>query len=833
MKQFLDQDGVQYFWNKVQQNFANLSDNGKVPANQLPSYVDDVLEYGTFNTFPTTGEDGKIYVAQDTNLTYRWSGTRYVEISQSLALGETSSTAYPGDKGKQLSEDLKAEIGRSKHEDASIREAIAAEQNRAETSEKNNRGLIQKNASDIAIETNNRISGDEALSVSINAEKDARQDADDKEKLARIEADNKEKAERQSEDNLIKAKIQQEQTRAENAEKLISNNLNSEISRAKAAEKVLTTNLNAEITNRKSEISRLDTKIEAEATRATNAETTITTNLNAETSRAKAAEKTLTDNLNAEITNRTDEVTRLDGKIDDEASRAKTAESGLTNNLNTEIARAKKAEQQEAKNRSDADDAIKNLLNTEVSRAKSEESKLSASIATETSRVTTAENALSDRITAEQNRAITAEGTLTDNLNSEISDRKKAIKVESDRAKAAEQQESKSRADADDAIKSLLSAETSRATTAENDLSDRITSEKNRATTAEDTITSNLNSEISERTKAIKAESDRAKAAEQAIQANLGSITISKVASTDATIAASYQLQVNGEAKGTTIDIAKDQSIKDINVLDMNATLKADGTIQAGSPIGSTALCISYILADGTYKLAKLDYSKFLEETEFANGLEVNNHKIYVKINQLSESFLSVSSAGVKLTGVQNAINTAVDAERVAREAECKQIKDSITQSGQGSTVALDAEIKRAKEAEAAITSNLNNHISDYRNPHKVTKAQVGLSDVDNTSDADKPVSNATQTELDKKANQTEVNRLQQTITNLQTTIQQLQSQITNMSTTIESVQNNITNMQTTINTLPTVDSNDAKYLRKDKNDVTPYTITAKALYKA
>lgn len=797
MKQFLDQDGVQYFWNKVQQNFANLSNNGKVPANQLPSYVDDVLEYGTFNTFPVTGEDGKIYVAQDTNLTYRWSGTRYVEISQSLALGETSSTAYPGDKGKQLSEDLKAEIGRSKHEDASIREAIAAEQNRAETSEKNNRGLIQKNASDIAIETNNRISGDEALSVSINAEKDARQDADDKEKLARIEADNKEKAERQSEDNLIKAKIQQEQTRAENAEKLISNNLNSEISRAKAAEKVLTTNLNAEITNRKSEISRLDTKIETEATRATNAETAITTNLNAETSRAKAAE------------------------------------SGLTNNLNTEIARAKKAEQQEAKNRSDADDAIKNLLNTEVSRAKSEESKLSASIATETSRATTAEDALSDRITAEQNRAITAEGTLTDNLNSEISDRKKAIKVESDRAKAAEQQESKSRADADDAIKSLLSAETSRATTAENDLSDRITSEKNRATSAENTITSNLNSEISERTKAIKAESDRAKAAEQAIQANLGSITISKVTSTDATIAASYQLQVNGEAKGTTIDIAKDQSIKDINVLDMNATLNDNGTIKAGNPVGSTALCISYILADGTYKLAKLDYSKFLEETEFSNGLEVNNHKIYVKIDQLSESFLSVSSAGVKLTGVQNAINTAVDAERVAREAECKQIKDSITQSGQGSTVALDAEIKRAKEAEAAITSNLNNHISDYHNPHKVTKAQVGLSDVDNTSDADKPVSNATQTELDKKANQTQVNQLQQTITNLQTTIQQLQSQITNMSTTIESVQNNITNMQTTINTLPTVDSNDAKYLRKDKNDVTPYTITAKALYKA
>ena len=320
MKQYLDQQGVEYLWGRIKRNFANLSNNGKVPASQLPSYVDDVEEYESLSSFPSQGEEGKIYVAKNTNLTYRWSGSTYVEISQSIALGETSNTAYPGDKGKQLSEDLKAEIGRSRHEDASIRETIAAEQNRAETSEKNNRGLIQKNASDIAIETNNRISRDEALSVSINAEK-------------------------------------------------------------------------------------------------------------------------------------------------------------------------------------------------------------------------------------------------------------------------------------------------------------------------------------------------------------------------------------------------------------------------------------------------------------------------------------------------------------AAREAADIEIKNSITQSGQSYTAALNAEIQRAKEAEAAITSNLNNHISDYHNPHKVTKAQVGLSDVDNTSDADKPVSNATQTELDKKANQTQVNQLQQTITNLQTTIQQLQSQITNMSTTIESVQNNITNMQTTINTLPTVDSNDVKYL--------------------
>ena len=137
MKQFLDQDGVQYFWNKVHQNFANLSDNGKVPANQLPSYVDDVLEYSTLSTFPVTGETDKIYVAQDTNLTYRWSGTRYVEISQSIALGETSTTAYPGNKGKANEEAILNEISRAQRKEQSIQDSINEEIVRAKRVETN------------------------------------------------------------------------------------------------------------------------------------------------------------------------------------------------------------------------------------------------------------------------------------------------------------------------------------------------------------------------------------------------------------------------------------------------------------------------------------------------------------------------------------------------------------------------------------------------------------------------------------------------------------------------------------------------------------------------
>jgi hypothetical protein len=73
---------------------------GTVPANQLPSYVDDVLEYADLAGFPVTGETGKIYIAIDTNLTYRWTGTVYAVLDPSLALGETSTTAYRGDRGK-------------------------------------------------------------------------------------------------------------------------------------------------------------------------------------------------------------------------------------------------------------------------------------------------------------------------------------------------------------------------------------------------------------------------------------------------------------------------------------------------------------------------------------------------------------------------------------------------------------------------------------------------------------------------------------------------------------------------------------------------------------
>lgn len=72
---------------------------GTIPSSILPSYVDDVIEATSTSGFPISGEAGKIYVDTTSNKTYRWSGSQYTEISASLALGTTSSTAFRGDYG--------------------------------------------------------------------------------------------------------------------------------------------------------------------------------------------------------------------------------------------------------------------------------------------------------------------------------------------------------------------------------------------------------------------------------------------------------------------------------------------------------------------------------------------------------------------------------------------------------------------------------------------------------------------------------------------------------------------------------------------------------------
>lgn len=95
---YAKQQGDAVLAQKGQPNgLAELDSTGRVPAGQLPGFVDDVINVDTYNDLPNPGEDSKIYITIDTNLQYRWGGESYVILSPSLALGTTSETAGRGD----------------------------------------------------------------------------------------------------------------------------------------------------------------------------------------------------------------------------------------------------------------------------------------------------------------------------------------------------------------------------------------------------------------------------------------------------------------------------------------------------------------------------------------------------------------------------------------------------------------------------------------------------------------------------------------------------------------------------------------------------------------
>ena len=248
----------------------------------------------------------------------------------------------------------------------------------------------------------------------------------------------------------------------------------------------------------------------------------------------------------------------------------------------------------------------------------------------------------------------------------------------------------------DSKIESSESVERERAMAAEQALHEEIVAETERATSAE--------TELQE---AIDAETERAMAAEQALDEKIDSLNesteIVKITDgLDANVREAYELKINNETKGERILVYKDSALKQVYLGHVDDTLESDSAPEVVAGTGDTALCFIYYTVDGKYQLVTVNVEVFLSESEFLDGLRVDNNKVYVKIDETSEKkddlpYLTVSSNGIKLQGLNAAINNAVNTEKERAMAAEEALDDKI-----------EAEVIRATEAESSISGNVD-----------------------------------------------------------------------------------------------------------------------------
>ena len=198
------------------------------------------------------------------------------------------------------------------------------------------------------------------------------------------------------------------------------------------------------------------------------------------------------------------------------------------------------------------------------------------------------------------------------------------------------------------------------------------------------------------------------------------SIEIAEVEPTSEDILKSYELHINGEKRGARIDIPKDEVnfIESITIGHVGATIDPEtGVITDGPEENDDALLVKYKNSEGKYGLAVADIEEFIFQSEFKDGFKVEGHDVYVKIDDNSEAFLTVSPDGVKLSGVQDAINVERDRAIAAEESISANVTtlSATVETFSADTVAeiarldekIDDEIERATAAEESISANV------------------------------------------------------------------------------------------------------------------------------
>ena len=532
-------------------------------------------------------------------------------------------------------------------------------------------------------------------------------------------------------EGTLQDNIDAEESRASTAEATLQSNIDAEVTRATTAENTLQNNIDAEESRATAAETTLQENIDAEQARATEAENTLQSNIDTEVSARTDADAAIQAELDAtqvgaglaadgsyihdHPTNYIDAATSLanadhllDVALKTESDRAIAAENSISAATKNEIDRATAAES-----------GLSQTISAEETRAQNAESALNSKIS-ELSAGTESEVArLDNKIETETQRATSTEAILSGtvielsaNTVSEIARLDAAISSGNTGV---------------DALSGAVVSEIARAQNAESALDSKISE-----------LSAGTVSEASRLDGKIDAETQRAETAEDAIEgkvdelsgitAAFSSATVSEIARIDAAVtrnkvkSTGHTIVVNEAAEGINLEA----NIDGKTILSNNGELKTgikfislpSSELEAnvreafkladvqGTPIDNTTIKIykssslvslelinvggtdyvrvTYIDNSGATQTMDLNIQQLVFEAEFKDGLTVNaNHEVKVEIDPTSEAFLTVSSDGVKLSGVQNTIDTVVAAETArATAAENSISGDVATLSG-------------------------------------------------------------------------------------------------------------------------------------------------------
>lgn len=423
-----------------------------------------------------------------------------------------------------------------------------------------------------------------------------------------------------------------------------------------------------------------------------------------------------------------EELNRLDGISINVQSKFDTLDSDIS---------------KEKEERESNDTSIRSAINVETVARKSADTTLQSNIDKVQSELNqeiqdriTSGSDLSDKITAEQNARISADTTLQSNIDSEAKTRKSA----DDTLTSNLNSEIANRKSADDILQNNIDSEADTRSKSDTTLQGNIDNEATARATADETLQSNIDTEESERKSALST-----------VTTTLNN-EISARKSSDETITANLNQEIEDRESGdSTLQTNLNTEISDRKTAVSTVTTNLNNEISARKSADSTLT---------TNLATEVSDRKSADETLQSNIDSEADTRSSADETLQSNIDSEVTSRKSAVTTVTNSLNSHTSNKSNPHSVTKAQVGlGSVVNAGMDNSPTENSSnyVKSSGVYSSinSVSTSLDSHTSNKSNPHEVTKAQVGLGNVDNTSDVDKPISTATQSALNLKVDKT------------------------------------------------------------------------------